>query len=259
MARAGTLAAMLAATALLYVGLGGCAILAVALVMQYDLHRRESWQTMMLGILAGAAGMFLCMWGQEACVRAHLDSLDTTVVWRWAVLAGVSEEATKFLVVVGMALACRDFDEPLDGLVYGSLVGLGAALTESIHMLGAPSQFTTLPREEPVRLLGHLVMGGIGGFGVGLMATLSWRYITTAIACFVAAVSLHVTWDVVAYHMADAAEPGQPPPYQSSGLAIGIMLGGFLFFRMLVSLCPVPLHAPGTPAGGAPAGSGPPA
>ncbi len=248
---------MFAATALLYVGLGGCAILAVALVMQYDLHRRESWQAMAVGILAGAVGMYLCMWGQEAYIRAHLDSLDVTVVWRWAVLAGVSEEATKFMVVVAMALGCRDFDEPLDGLVYGSLVGLGAALTESIHSLGAPTQFTMLPREEPVRLLGHLVMGGIGGFGVGLMATLSWRYITTAIACFVAAVSLHVTWDVVAYHMADAAEPGQSPPYQSSGLAIGIMLGGFLFFRMLVSLCPVALETTQSPAGGTPAGNAP--
>jgi RsiW-degrading membrane proteinase PrsW (M82 family) len=244
---------MLLATVLLYLSLGGCSILAIALVMQYDLHRREPWHCMILAIVAGGLAMYGCMKGQELLALRWDVFHNTDAVVRWAILAGTTEELTKLLVVVMMALVFRrHFDEPIDGLIYGAMAGLGAALTESIQMQGIPHQLTTLPREEPIRLMGHLVMGGIGGFGVGLVRFISWKYIPVAMACLISAVSVHVMWDVIAYKLGDLRDTGGAITYRHTGVSIAIMLGGFLHFRLLVKVAPhrrtIPIQAISQPA-----------
>lgn len=244
---------MLVATVLLYVGLAGCSILAIALVMQYDLHRREPLSTIIATIGGGALAMFLCMVGQDAYVHAHSHDLELSDIWHWALMAGGSEETAKLGVVIAVAIVFRrDFDEPIDGLVYGAMAGLGAAIVESVHVQGAPMQLTTLPREEPIRLLGHLIMGGIGGFGVGLVARVSWRHLPIALACFVSAVVLHVTWDVLAYRMSDLADEGRTRHFGYTCVSIVIMLAGFFYFRLLVSVCPKPVGSPSAPAAATP-------
>lgn len=230
---------MLVATVLLYVGLGGCAILAVAMVMQYDLHRKEPPATIISAIAGGALAMFLCMVGQDVYVQSHPHDFDLGDVWRWALMAGGSEETAKLLVVITVAALFRkDFDEPIDGLIYGAMAGLGAAIVESVRVQGAPMQLTSLPREEPIRLLGHLIMGGIGGYGVGLVRHVSWKLLPIALACFASAVVLHITWDVLAYRMADLAEDGRQRHFGYTFTAIATMLAGFFYFRLLVTLCP---------------------
>ncbi|MCG3122617.1 MAG: hypothetical protein GIKADHBN_01009 [Phycisphaerales bacterium] len=230
---------MLVATVLLYIGLAGCSILAIAMVLQYDLHKREPLGIVLTSIAMGAAAMYACMAWQRAFVEANALEIAYTDIQRWALLAGVTEETTKLVVVVAVAVFFRrDFDEPIDGLIYGSMAGLGAGIMESVYVQGAPEFLTTLPKEEPIRLLGHLVMGGIGGFGIGLVATISWGHLVTALVCFLAAVSLHVTWDVLAYRMADEYGPGGQPPMRDTALSIGLMLGGFSFFKLLVACCP---------------------
>lgn len=230
---------MLLATVLLYLSLAGCSILAIALVMQYDLHKREPWHCMLVGIAAGSLAMVVCMRLQDSIVATWHVYDNTNAVLRWALLAGVTEEVTKLLVVIAMAVIFRRaFDEPIDGLIYGAMAGLGAAITESIQTQGIPYQLTTLPREEPIRLLGHLVMGGIGGFGVGLVRFISWRYVPVALACLISAVSLHVMWDVIAYRFGDARDATGDVTFRQTGISIAIMLGGFLHFKLLVKVAP---------------------
>src|SRR5690606_3183208 len=85
--------------------------------------------------------------------------------------AAVTEELAKLAVVWAIALLWRrQFNDPMDGLIYGSFAGLGCAIEESVGLHGWPTGAALLPLQEPIRLLGHLVMGGIGGFAVGL-----WR------------------------------------------------------------------------------------
>ena len=48
------------------------------------------------------------------------------------VLAGMPEEILKVSIIAAVALRARDFDEPMDGVVYGTAVGLGFATIENV-------------------------------------------------------------------------------------------------------------------------------
>ena len=47
-------------------------------------------------------------------------------------LAGIPEETLKISLIAAIALRSRDFDEPMDGVVYGTAVGLGFAALENV-------------------------------------------------------------------------------------------------------------------------------
>lgn len=74
------------------------------------------------------------------------------------------------LVVIGLAtLVPRQFNDPMDGIIYGSLIGVGMAIDESVFFLGLGADpAAPLPPAEIIRVTGHLVMGGITGFAIGM-------------------------------------------------------------------------------------------
>ena len=49
--------------------------------------------------------------------------------------AAIPEEALKVSIIAVLALRARDFDEPMDGVVYGAAVGLGFAALENVGYL----------------------------------------------------------------------------------------------------------------------------
>jgi RsiW-degrading membrane proteinase PrsW (M82 family) len=51
--------------------------------------------------------------------------------------AGIPEEALKVSIIAILALRARDFDEPMDGVVYGAAVGLGFAALENVGYLAS--------------------------------------------------------------------------------------------------------------------------
>ncbi|MGH9319386.1 MAG: PrsW family glutamic-type intramembrane protease [Vicinamibacteria bacterium] len=151
-----------------------------------------------------------------------------------AAVAALHEETARLWVVFAIALLFpKQLDDPMDGIVYGSIVGLGMAVEESFHFLqlrGA-SDLRSFPIEI-VPLLGHLVMGGIAGFGVGLgKAGISgWR--RGLVISFCAALALHFSWDWVALSASDASTLSGT----RSLLACAILGSGILFYGMLVVL-----------------------
>lgn len=209
----------------LYVVLGLCTLLAALLVYRYDLYEREPWYMIVLAIVLGALGMRLV----GAIELVSLVLVDSHVAA--AALAALHEEAARLLMVIAIALVFRSqFNDPMDGIVYGSLIGLGMAIEESFYflgLLGTPSPLV-LP-VEIVRLLGHLVMAGILGFGVGLARTDVFGWRGKLLRCALVAFALHFLWDWVAL---DSSAEG------ISGLqtlaSIALMSFGFLFYGSLV-------------------------
>ncbi|CAA9586682.1 MAG: FIG00448137: hypothetical protein [uncultured Thermomicrobiales bacterium] len=122
------------------------------IVVSFDRYEREPWR-----VLLGAFG-----WG--AVMAVFFSLIFGTIL---QVLLGVTlgeglaefvsagigapliEESFKGIALIGLLLMFRDeFDNVLDGLVYGALIGLGFAMTENVLYLG-----------------GAYLQGGTGGLG----------------------------------------------------------------------------------------------
>lgn len=173
-----------------------CAVLTAVLVYRYDLYDREPIPVILVAIALG----YGFMWGlgpAEAFVIE--DALGSSGAGAIALTSALLEELAKLAVVVAIArLVPATFDEPMDGIIYGSMAGLGAALQESSEILWALDSSEMLPPAEIVRLFGHLVMGGMAGMGVGLMVVGHASRYTVLAFGFGAAVLLHFVWDYVA-------------------------------------------------------------
>lgn len=216
---------------LLYSTLALCAVLCVVLIRRYDLHDREPWWAVIVAIVLGAAGMTLAgrieVWMMSQGGLWAARHFNTNM----AISAGTVEELCKVLAVLAIALIFRRvFNDPLDGLIFGALVGLGAAMEESVVYLAKGAKAGMLPGTEPVRLMGHLVMGGISAFGLGTLASnirqrdrIAWWWAPIGMA---AGIALHVGWDIVAF---DAGSLGAMLVWHNVA-SIAMMLGGFVLF-----------------------------
>lgn len=222
---------------LLYATLLLCTAVIGTQVYRYDLYDREPPHAILLTMLLGGIGLYAAGLLQIA----FMTSMGESVAEHWnlwmAAAAGITEELAKIAVVALIAiLRPKWFNDPLDGAIYGSFSGLGAAVYESLVHLGFPS-FEHLPHllpaSEPVRLMGHLIMGGIGGFGVGfIQASQLPRRSHWLVGCMSCSIVLHTAWDVIAF---DAADRGRMLPWHTA-ISILLMIGGMLAFRILIRI-----------------------
>jgi RsiW-degrading membrane proteinase PrsW (M82 family) len=212
----------------LYVTVCFSAFLAAILVYRYDLYNREPWY-----MIALAAGIGFATMRLVAAVELWALGLVEGQAAEAAVAAILEETARFAAVVVIASVFSRHFDDPMDGIIYGSIVGLGMAVEESLDFLQA-RRAPDLPLFplELVRLLGHLVMGGISGFGVGMGRTGMSRWRRALLLSFAAAFALHFSWDWVAL----AAGDGAALSPLLTVVAIAIMLTGLGVYGTLVVL-----------------------
>ncbi|MBY0312411.1 MAG: PrsW family intramembrane metalloprotease [Phycisphaerales bacterium] len=221
--------------ATLYITLAICGVFCVWLIRRYDLHDREPWWAVLVAIAFGAGMMFLAGKAQVWVLSQGGHWVASNFNLSMAVCAGTIEEICKALVVLGIALVFgRVFNDPLDGLIFGALAGLGAAMEESVVYLMAGAKSGMLPGTEPVRLLGHLVMGGISCFGFGCLASgvaraerLAWWWLPIGMGV---GIGLHVVWDIVAFDVGDRGAMSTGHTIAS----IAMMLFGFVAFGLLV-------------------------
>jgi RsiW-degrading membrane proteinase PrsW (M82 family) len=220
----------------LYGTLALCALVIGWMVLRYDLYDREPWYTLALVMVLGAAFMWLSGKAQASLIYLAADHLPQIVgnVY-FSILAGVLEELAKALAVVIVAMCLRrHFNDPIDGLIYGSFAGLGAAIEESIFVMGFTSTTMILPGQEPIRLMGHLIMGGIGGFGLGYFVMRSSRWPLWVGASLLAAMLLHTLWDIVAFNASDQLQTSERLSPWYTVASVMLMLSGMIAFRLMV-------------------------
>jgi RsiW-degrading membrane proteinase PrsW (M82 family) len=216
---------------LLYLTLVICAVVMGRQVYRYDLHDHEPIRALFIATVLGAALMWIA--GRAQVMALAMLGTWSAQHWNFSIsaAAGLIEEAAKVLGVLAIVWFNRKwFNDPMDGLVYGSFVGLGAAIEESVALLTGHRHSEFLAITEPVRLMGHLVMGGIAGAGIGLwrMKLDPWRVVLPS--CWVCAVTLHFAWDEVAFSAADA---GKMLPWHTAGSMV-LMVAGLVAYRCLI-------------------------
>jgi RsiW-degrading membrane proteinase PrsW (M82 family) len=164
-----------------------------------------------------------------------------------AAIAAVEEELARLAIVALIARVLPgQLNDPIDGLIYGSIVGLGMAVEESREVLSWMQPVWLLPATEPVRLLGHLVLGGITGFAVGMArhAVPGWKIVLGQ--CVAMSIGIHFVWDWIAFIVRDR---GAMTRAQTFG-AMGLMIVGMTIYGVLVvrgSRRSRELFAPGSP------------
>jgi RsiW-degrading membrane proteinase PrsW (M82 family) len=229
---------------LLYFSLGLCALAAACLVYRYDMYDREPPGLLALAVGLGVGAMAAAGVLEEWTLSGERITREPAI----AAVAALEEESLKLLVVAVIALLFRrDFNDPMDGLIYGSMSGLGMALEESSHLLRASHATGPLPPPaELVRLCGHLVMGGIGGFPLGLARVRHPRWPWALLGCVLAATGLHLGWDWLCLV---APASGELRPGQAVVGSL-IMLAGMALYGALVDFASHrsrDLFAPGQP------------
>jgi RsiW-degrading membrane proteinase PrsW (M82 family) len=219
-------------TGLYYAAYAACAAAAALLVYRYDLYDREPWYLLLATALAGAVVMHLAGGLEDAAIAAI--AAGNTSPYVPALIAASFEEASRLLVVVAVAVAVpRIFNDPMDGLVYGAMAGIGMALEET-WAIGWQAGAASLSPVEIVRLSGHLTMGGITGFGVGLInrpGGARRRWILPLAVCVVGSILLHFLWDVAAVAQDLSGGLARWPALAGSG----VMLAGMGVFGALVA------------------------
>ena len=197
----------------IYLLMLACAAGLAVFVYRYDLCAREPWYMVALAVGLG----FAVMWIAGAAEDLALAGLGggggggggaSGLAPKAAVVATIETFARMVMVFTVATLFRARFTDPLDGLMYGTLGGLGMAIEESLLYLSlAPATPHTLGTEV-VRLFAHSLMGGLVGFSVG-----QWlrphqhpapRPVLT-VGCLAVALLVHFSWDYIAYQASRAA------------------------------------------------------
>jgi RsiW-degrading membrane proteinase PrsW (M82 family) len=183
-------------------------------VRRLDRNHKEPWRLVLVAAAWGAiVATSLVVWGEtvwEVSAQHALvpgPGLDTSL----AFMAGILEELAKGLAVLLLFLVMRnDFDDVVDGIVYGAAVGLGFNFMESVaYMTNLYSIFSAegqggiaagiqwYGRQVLGLFFGHATYTAYIGAGVGIARQLPAmrQKLLAIVAGFVVAISAHFLWD----------------------------------------------------------------
>ncbi len=108
--------------------------------------------------------------------------------------AAVPEEAFKQLVVTRYCARHREFDEPMDGIVYGAIAGLGFAALENVMYVASGGLGLALLRAVTA-VPNHAFMGAIMGYYVGQAKFVPERRGALLARAYLFPVALHTSFD----------------------------------------------------------------
>lgn len=187
--------------------------LALYLIRRVDYNEREPWRLVLVAAGWGAvvattlALIFESLW--SVGIDARLIPGPGQQVAS-AFNAALFEEGGKGLALLLLVLVMRnEFDNVVDGIVYGAAVGLGFNFMETVVYMsvgGLPQFFI---RQMLGLFLGHATYTALIGAGVGIARQVPGRARKAAvvIAGFVVAIAAHFSWDAWLWYFPHPSDP----------------------------------------------------
>ncbi len=133
-----------------------------------SLYKRPSLRVIAITFGLGAAATILALplnyFGQEIYSRVAGTSLPARVLMLFLVV-GPIEEFCKLLAVLAYAYRQKEFDEPLDGVIYSTAGALGFAAVENIFYLSHNNPMLVLLR-GPLSNPGHALFSSLWGLSL---------------------------------------------------------------------------------------------
>jgi len=188
--------------------------LGLLVLRRLDRNEKEPWRLVLVATAWGAiVSTSLAFWGEALWDTVFTANLlpGPAAITSTAYSAGILEEVAKGVAVLLLYLVMRDeFDDVVDGIVYGAAVGFGFNFMESIgwmtHLYATYSSEGTgvasaigmwYWRQVIGLFFGHAAYTALIGAGIGVARQLPRaRQRLLVIACgFLAAIAAHFAWD----------------------------------------------------------------
>ncbi|MEM8766282.1 MAG: PrsW family glutamic-type intramembrane protease [Pseudomonadota bacterium] len=170
----------------------------------HDRHRPEPVAKLIFALLLGGLASLLAGLGYELLGQIGLryDALGLAEgnrlgLFLYAFLGiGVVEELAKLLPFLLLILRFSDFDEPVDGIVYASFIGLGFAALENLYYFPHLSTPEALARGFAAPVV-HRAFASIWGYRVGKAKLEGGSVLTEAAVWLLAAAFVHGVYDFI--------------------------------------------------------------
>ena len=194
---------------------------------------RLVWTAVILGALSVIPVGLLEVWLLHIpLIRNPWLAVDVSTL----LFVGIPEETVKISLIAVIALRARDFDEPMDGVVYGTAVGLGFAAVENLaYLMGAgPNWEITAIIRGVLSVPCHASYGAIAGayiararFGGALGAHSRWRRPRLLLSAWLIPVVLHTVFDASLLSLPNADTNTTKGAVEASLLVLTTLVVGF--------------------------------
>jgi len=172
------------------------------------------------GVLADLAYQGLGEVGLRLNAFALAANGDRLLLFAYAILAiGVIEEGAKLLPFWLVGIRHHHFDEPIDGIIYASIVALGFATHENVQYLQYMSGWEALGRAFASPAV-HILFASIWGHAAGRAHALDRSLVPTLPFAFVVAAIAHGIYDFLVIGFPD-----------SLGIAAPLIIGAIWVWR----------------------------
>ncbi len=180
------------------------AIILLFYVNQQDKLQREPTKNLVKAFFYGCLSVFVSLLISVPAMRLGLFSniiVSFSDAFRTAFFGAAIPEETAKLVMLWLFLRkCKDFDERMDGIVYGACVGLGFASFENIEYLFASgSQWVTVGLSRSITAIpAHFGFAVIMGYYFSLYYFDRYRAPGAGLKMWLYPVLLHGAYDWIA-------------------------------------------------------------
>lgn len=150
------------------------------------------------GILAAGLSQTLYLALEPLGLRydaGYLAETNSLALFAYALLAiGPIEELSKLLLFVLVVIRFKEFDEPLDGIIYASFIGLGYAAVENWQYLEYLTPLEAVARGFASPVV-HMVFASIWGYWIGRAFLNGQSLLLGTVVGFVISAVLHGLYD----------------------------------------------------------------
>lgn len=216
----------------------GFLVAVITAVWWFDRYDREPWPLVVMVFLWGLLAAPALATGAGLIVSLGSDSGFTYLIP--IAVAPLIEEMAKGVGILLVVVFSQHFDNPTDGLVYGTAVGLGFAVTENLlygifagpRMVQGDALSLILTRTVFTAGIHALASSAVGaGLGFGRTAGRRWLSILWALLGLTVAVALHGAWNYAVTSVAPTTGWAFPamilgPLYATYVAAFVLMLWG---------------------------------
>lgn len=116
-----------------YIALALAPGIAICLYIFYtDIYNREPRINLVMSFIYGGLAILPAVWFESSFTDRVIDGSIGAVAFFSYLIVAFSEEFSKFIGLRFYAYKQKSFDEPLDGIVYSVMVGMGFATVENL-------------------------------------------------------------------------------------------------------------------------------